>query len=134
MLTAGREREYMTLFLRTMGAFDTTAVTDDDLDEYVRCYTAPGAWGAAFQYYQAWFEDVRRNQEHAARPLAMPVLAVGGSFSSGPFPEISLREVASDVRGVVIDRCGHWIASERPAALVAALLDFLGVDTASAVR
>ena len=62
MLTAGREREYMSLFLRTMGAFDTTAVTDDDLDEYVRCYTAPGAWHAAFQYYRAWFDDVRLNQ------------------------------------------------------------------------
>jgi pimeloyl-ACP methyl ester carboxylesterase len=128
MLTAGREREYMTLFLRTMGAFDTTAVTDADIDEYVRCYTAPGAWRSAFQYYRAWFEDVRLNQEHASRPLEMPVLAIGGAFSSGPFPELSLRQVADDVVGVVIERSGHWVASERPDALVATLLDFLSAD------
>jgi len=126
MLTAGREREYMSLFLRTMGAFDTTAVTDDDIDEYVRCYTAPGAWRAAFQYYRAWFDDIRLNEAHALQPLEMPVLAIGGAFSSGPFPELSLREVAKDVSGLIIDRCGHWVASEQPEALTAALIGFLG--------
>ena len=134
MLTTGREREYMSLFLRTMGAFDTTAVTDDDIDEYVRGYTAPGAGRAAFQYYRAWFDDVRLNEAHASHPLEMPVLAIGGAFSSGPLPELSLREVANDVVGVVIDRCGHWIASERPEELTATLLDFLGAESAPATR
>ena len=91
----------------------------------MRCYTAPGGWHAAFQYYRAWFDDVRLNQRHAARRLEMPVLAIGGAFSSGPFPELSLREVADDVTGVIIERCGHWVASEQPDALVATLLDFL---------
>jgi pimeloyl-ACP methyl ester carboxylesterase len=129
MLTSGRERAYMTMFLRTMGAFDTTAVTNTDIDEYVRCYTAPGAWHAAFQYYRAWFDDVRQNEIHAATPLDMPVLALGGSFSSGPFPELSLRSVARDVTGRIIDRCGHWVASERPDALTDELIEFLGVGS-----
>jgi pimeloyl-ACP methyl ester carboxylesterase len=125
MLTAGKERAYLSLFLKTMGAYDSTAVTEDDIDEYVRCYTAPGAWHAAFQYYRAWFDDVAQNEVHATSPLDMPVLAVGGDFSSGSFPEQSLNAVAKDVTGCIIDRCGHWIASEQPDALVRALVDLL---------
>ena len=124
MLTSGKERAYMSLFLKTMGAFDPTAVTESDLDEYVRCYTAPGAWHAAFQYYRAWFDDVAQNEIHAATPMEMPVLAVGGAFSSGPFPAQSLALVANDVTTCIIDRCGHWVASERPDALVAELVAF----------
>jgi pimeloyl-ACP methyl ester carboxylesterase len=125
MLTAGKERAYLSYFLKTLGAYDPTAVTEEDVDEYVRCYTAPGAWHAAFQYYRAWFDDVAQNEIHAAVPLDMPVLGIGGSFSSATFPEQSLKAVARDVSGQVIDRCGHWIASEQPAALVDALVSFL---------
>jgi pimeloyl-ACP methyl ester carboxylesterase len=134
MLTAGWERAYVTMFLRTMGASDPTAVTDDDIDEYLRCYTAPGASHAAFEYYRAWFDDVRQNQAHAATPLELPVLAVGGAFSSGPFPELSLRGVANDVTGCIIERCGHWVASEQPDELTGALLDFLGAAAPAAPR
>ena len=65
-----------------------------------------------------------QNEIHAATPLEMPVLAVGGAFSSGPFPEQSLNAVAKDVTGRIIDRCGHWIASEQPDALVDVLVTF----------
>ena len=68
---------------------------------------APGTWHTAFEYYRAWFDDVRQNEAHAATPLEMPVLAIGGAYSSGPFPELSLREVANDVTGCIIERCGH---------------------------
>ena len=69
---------------------------------------------------------------HATRPRELPVLAIGGAFSSGAFPELSLRHVADDVVDVVIDRSGHWVASERPDALVTTLLGFLDVKEATA--
>jgi pimeloyl-ACP methyl ester carboxylesterase len=125
MLTTGKERAYLSYFLKTLGAYDPTAVTEEDVDEYVRCYTAPGAWSAAFQYYRAWFDDVAQNQVHAEVPLEIPVLGIGGAFSSATFPQQSLEAVARDVTGQVIDRCGHWIASEQPGALVEALTGFL---------
>lgn len=40
-LIAGREREYFTAFIKHE-CFDPDAVTQDALDEYVRCYAAPG--------------------------------------------------------------------------------------------
>jgi pimeloyl-ACP methyl ester carboxylesterase len=64
----------------------------------------------------------------------MPVLAIGGAFSSGPFPELSLREVANDVTGCIIERCGHWVASEQPDELTGALLGFLGAPVPAARR
>ncbi len=98
MLTAGKERAYLSFFLKTMGAYDTTAVTESDIDEYVRCYTAPGAWHAAFQYYRAWFDDVAQNEIHATTPLEMPVLAIGGSFSTGSPPSSRVRSPTSSSR------------------------------------
>jgi pimeloyl-ACP methyl ester carboxylesterase len=39
-----------------------------------------------------------------------------------------MREVASDVRGVVIEPCGHFLAEERPDELATALLAFFGEE------
>ena len=35
-----------------------------------------------------------------------------------------MRRMASDVRGGVIENCGHWMPEERPAALLQQLLAF----------
>ena len=52
-LVAGRERIYLTWFYRT--AYNPTAIGEEDIDEYVRCYSAPGAMRAGFEYYRAVF-------------------------------------------------------------------------------
>jgi pimeloyl-ACP methyl ester carboxylesterase len=57
--------------------------------------------------------------------LAMPVLAVGAAFSLGDFVAANARDYASDVTGVVVPTCGHWIYEERPSELTQTLLDFL---------
>jgi len=37
-----------------------------------------------------------------------------------------LREFAANVSGGSIERCSHYVADERPDALAAALIEFLG--------
>lgn len=39
-----------------------------------------------------------------------------------------VNEVATNVRGGVIERCGHWIADERPEYLTEQLLAFFGEE------
>ena len=56
----------------------------------------------------------------------MPVLALGGAASAGPFMTQMMNQVAADVRGGSINRSGHWITEEQPDALTARLLDFFG--------
>ncbi len=41
----------------------------------------------------------------------------------------SLRRVATDVRGGVIENCGHWMPEEQPEALLGHLLPFLDAHT-----
>lgn len=122
-LVEGKERMYITHFY-TAFAYNPTAFTKEDIDEYARTYSAPGAMRAGFEYYRAFPEDVRQNREYAKRKLTMPVLALGGASATGTLPLRQLREVATNVRGGVMERCGHWLATECPDRLTQQLLTF----------
>jgi pimeloyl-ACP methyl ester carboxylesterase len=54
------------------------------------------------------------------------VLALGGgkAFGRGRETLSSLQRVAVDVRGGVVDDCGHWMAEEKPELIANALLEF----------
>ncbi len=125
-LVAGRERLYLEWFYRQ--AYDPSAFSPEDIDEYVRCYSAPGAMRAGFEYYRAIWTDLEHQRENAKTPLPMPVLALGGSASFGERTLESCRRIARDVRGGVIERTGHWIAEEQPEQLCDALLDFFAEE------
>lgn len=124
MLVTGRERAYLSQFYQL--AYNPTAITGTDVDEYRRCYAAPGGLRAYFAHYRALPQDNERIAQSARYPLAMPVLAIGGQSSLGSMVEASMRRVATDVRGEVLPECGHWIPEEQPEALVARLLAFFG--------
>lgn len=83
-------------------------------DEYTRTYSAPGAMRAGFEYYRAFPEDVRQNREYAKTKLKMPVLALGGASATNTLPLRQMREVSSDVRGGVMEGCGHWLKGRVP--------------------
>ncbi len=126
VLVAGREREYLSWFYRT--AYNPTAITEEDIDEYVRCYAAPGGMRAGFEYYRAFWDDVAHNTENAKTKLTMPVLALGGKYSFGKQTLRSLQTLAENVRGGEIDQCGHWVAEEQPEYLTKQLLTFFGEE------
>jgi pimeloyl-ACP methyl ester carboxylesterase len=100
-----------------------------DLDEYLRTYTQPGALSAGFAYYRNIPVDTADNRAllEAGLRLPMPVLAIGGGRAEargrGSEPEASLKVIADDVTGAVIDDSGHFVPEERPEALAALLLD-----------
>jgi pimeloyl-ACP methyl ester carboxylesterase len=128
MLVAGRERQYLQAFFNVR-IFDTSAISEDDLDIYTSAYTAPGAMRAGFELYRAFDRDADDNREALKRngKLTIPVLAVGGATStSGPLVEAMMHEVADNVTGLRISGAAHWIAEENPAAFTAGLLEFLG--------
>jgi pimeloyl-ACP methyl ester carboxylesterase len=131
MLTQGREREYLGWFYREF-CWQRDAITPADIDEYVRCYSRPGAMRAGFGYYRALpqdRDDNRRVLESGFR-LPMPVLALGGARTEArgraEEPLESLRAIARDVRGGAIAECGHFIPEEQPALLAERLLAFFG--------
>lgn len=122
MLVAGRERAYLSWFYRS--GYDPSAISEEDIDEYVRCYSAPGGMRAGFEYYRAFPADAEHNAEQAKTKLTIPVLALGGQQSLGMMALDAMKDLAEDVRGGEIERCGHWIAEERPEYLTEHLLQF----------
>jgi pimeloyl-ACP methyl ester carboxylesterase len=133
-LTQGREEVYLSWFYRTF-AYRHDAIGPEDVKEYLRTYRQPGAMRAGFAYYRALAQDVADNAAIIARmKLPMPVLAMGGAVSyphgrgRGRDPEQSLRRVAVDVRGEVVEGCGHFIPEEAPELLAARLLEFFAEE------
>ena len=57
----------------------------------------------------------------------MPVLALGGNNGWGRGTEVleSLQRLGSNVRGGVLDNCGHFMPEEQPELLLQHLLPFL---------
>jgi len=123
-LVDGNERAYLSWFYREL-ASDPGAITEADVEEYVRCYSEPGALRAGFNYYREAATDAVDIAEHAADPLELPVLAYGGRRGFREATEAAMRQVATDVRGGVVEDCGHWIPEERPAFLREELTGFL---------
>jgi pimeloyl-ACP methyl ester carboxylesterase len=78
-----------------------------------------------FQLYRAFPAIITQNQKRKAQRLSLPVLAIGGSESSGEGPGNTMKLVAGDVQTVVIPGCGHWLAEQAPDEMLAAVTRFL---------
>ena len=133
-LTAGREDVYLSWFYRTF-AYRPDAIGPNDLQEYLRTYTQPGAMRAGFAFYRAIGQDVADNEKIIAGfKLPMPVLTVAGGVSyphargRGAEAEESLKCAAADVHSEIVPACGHFVPEEAPAFLNARLLSFFGED------
>jgi pimeloyl-ACP methyl ester carboxylesterase len=124
LLITGREREYFSYFIKHE-CHDPTAISDDNLNEYIRCYSSPGGLRCTFEIYRATLEDAVQNREAAKTKLKMPVLAVGSQYFIGADNERQMHEVAEDVRGVILPR-GHQLAEECPDQLAAEYIKFFG--------
>jgi len=122
LLITGKEREYFTYFIKHE-CHDPTAISEDNLNEYIRCYSSPGGLRCCFNIYRATLESGRQNRESAKRKLKMPVLAVGSKYFIADDNERQMREVAENVKGVILPR-GHQLAEECPEALAAEYIKF----------
>jgi len=122
LLITGKEKEYFTYFIKHE-CHDPTALTDENLNEYIRCYSSPGGLRSCFSIYRATLESGKQNHESAKTKLKMPVLAVGSKYFIAEDNERQMRELAENVRGVILP-WGHQLAEECPELLAAEYLKF----------
>lgn len=120
----GKERQLLSWFFWHI-AHDEAAVSPEHFEEYVRQISKPGALRAGIEYYAAVWQDAADNKQLAQTPLPMPVLAVGGESSSGPYVAELFQPVATQVQAAIIPEAGHWLGDENPTAVASRLLDFL---------
>lgn len=124
-LTQGRERLFLSWFFQNKAA-NKGAISESDIDEYTRIYSAPGAMHAGFEYYRAVFDDIAQNKEYLKTKLKMPVLALGGEKATGTAMLETMQIAADNVSGGVVPNCGHYIAEESPDYLTQKVLSFFG--------
>lgn len=122
---AGRERDLLSWYFQ-IHCDKPNAVSTDDFEIYVRALQRPGVLRAGFNYFAAVWDDSEHNRELAMKgKLSLPVLQIGGEKAVGAFGLPSAQQLASNVRGQVIEKAGHWLTDEQPAAFATALLNFL---------
>jgi pimeloyl-ACP methyl ester carboxylesterase len=123
-LISGRERLYIEWFFKN-GTYNPAAISPADVDEYVRCYSAPGGLRAGFAYSRTRPEAAERLKELTGdAKLEMPVMGLGGALTLRDMVSKAFEQVAVDVRGGAIPDCGHWIPDERPEWLAEELRGF----------
>jgi pimeloyl-ACP methyl ester carboxylesterase len=110
--------------------FSASAGTQKLPAEAVRYYidmlaADPEALRGSFELYRQFPTMIAQNEQRKSRRLTIPVLAIGGSESSGEGPGTTMRLVADDVQSVVLQGSGHWVAEQAPDALLEALTGFL---------
>jgi pimeloyl-ACP methyl ester carboxylesterase len=131
-LVEGKEMEYLSWHLRGL-ALNPSAITQEDINEYVSHYSAPGGMRAGFEYYRAFPENAIQNQNYSQTKLTMPVLALGASYipvlgGNITMPTIiyGMQQLAENVTGIRVPNSGHFIAEEQPQFLINQLSNFFG--------
>jgi pimeloyl-ACP methyl ester carboxylesterase len=107
------------------------AITDTDIDEFVRTYSRPDGWRGAIGLYQSMLQEGNEIATLVAgHKLNIPVLAIGAG--SGEFTSATMSQVSSNpVRSVTLEGVGHYAALEAPDQVARALLDFFSTAEAT---
>ena len=125
LLLTGRERAFFGQYVFPSMTATPGAVTDADIDEFVRTYARPGGWRGASGLYHSMLREGPELQALARDPgLRVPVLAVGAG--GGPFTAgVMTGAAAAPIRSVQLEGVGHYVALEAPEELAKALLSFI---------
>jgi pimeloyl-ACP methyl ester carboxylesterase len=123
-LTAGHEREYLTWWFRSK-ALRPDCFTNQEIEAYCHEYSKPNRLTQGWAYYRAIPRTAEINRQFATKPLAMPVLAIGGSNSAGLNLARAITQSTPGVVGEVIAESGHFVPEEQPERTLAVLLGAL---------
>ncbi len=125
-VTEGHERAFLNYFYQSSPMhYVKGAINNADVNYYLRYFMQPGRMTAGFNFYRTIEQDVRDNNIWAVHPLQMPVLAIGGDVQAKDEVAKVMRNVAGNVKQIVMKNTGHFIAEERPAEFVTVITDFI---------
>jgi haloacetate dehalogenase len=129
-LVTGREEVYLRFLFRSW-AHDPSAIEEEAVQEYVRCFRQPGALRAAFDDYRAGGTiDLEQDRADRDRRVAAPTLVLWAGAQRPPQAADMLaawKDRCQYVEGGAVPGCGHFIPEEQPTALLDALTAFLRI-------
>ncbi|HET7392023.1 MAG TPA: alpha/beta hydrolase [Nitrososphaeraceae archaeon] len=131
-LVEGKETTYLSWFYHNL-AYNPAAITQQDINEFVGHYSAPGGMRDGFNYFRAFPQDAIQNMNYSKIKLTMPVLAVGAGYIPAfggnvtiNYALYGMQALAQNVRGIQVPNSGHWIPEERPDFVIKMLDNFFG--------
>ena len=129
-LVQGKEMMYLSWFYRNL-AYNPSAITQTDINEFVSHYSAPGGMHAGFEYYRAFPQDAIQNINYSKTKLTMPVLALGAGYiptfgGNITMPSIvyGMQKLAQNATGITVPNSGQWIPEEQPNFVIKILDNF----------
>jgi pimeloyl-ACP methyl ester carboxylesterase len=125
LISANLEAYLRHFYTSTTYNYSPAVFTNDDIAEYVRVYSAPGAVRAGLQYYSTALHEDLENLSSCTRKLTLAIMAWGGEAFLGNLVPI-WQAVAENVQGGVVKQCGHFIAEEAPDFTIEQALQFFG--------
>lgn len=123
LISANLEAYLRYFYTSTAYNYSPAVFNDDDIAEYVRVYSAPGAVRAGLQYYRTALQEDLETLTSCTRKLTLPISAWGGEGFLGNIVP-SWLAVADNVQGGEVKQCGHFIAEENPDFTIRQTLDF----------
>ena len=125
-MVAGREGPFFEHFINSH-AVNKAVFTPELLNAYARSYAKPQSFHAAMEYYRALPETQRRNVPLFENKLTMETMAIGGDspVSVGQFQLDQLAKYTTNMEGVLLPNCGHWVPEECAESFNATITNFL---------
>jgi len=111
-LIEGREEQYLRHFFRDF-AYNPTAISEEELQQYVMQMRQPGNLRASLNHYGYIPQMAEQTAELTRSKLLVPMLAWAGRSSFGDHCFTSAKAIAMSAQGGVIDNCGHWVFEEK---------------------
>jgi pimeloyl-ACP methyl ester carboxylesterase len=116
-LIVGKEREFLTWFYDNKSA-TAGAVSPASVDEFLRTFSGREGVLGSLGVYRAAFTTMEQTALLRSAKVQVPVIAIGGSHSRGDQIREMVSLVATNVSGVVVPNCGHFVPEEHPQELV----------------
>jgi len=127
-LVRGREEVYLKHFYDKL-SFNTAAISQGDVDEYVAGYSKEGAMRCGVRVYEAFEEDKKENREWLDKhgKCGVPSLVLSGKESGhgGQVAKAMGRQMYENWKMVDVEESGHYIAEENPEGFMRAIVEFV---------
>lgn len=122
-------RAFVGEYLYPLYGVPPTAVSAEDVTEFVRTYGRPGGFSGASGLYRGMLTEGQELRNLAQDvPLRAPVTTVGsrgGGFTHAAFRGVTTQEATS----IQLDGVGHYVAQEAPQPLADILIEAFATST-----
>ena len=125
MLIQGKERAFWEFWIKAE-TWNPNTISQEALDEWISCLTAPGGLRGCLETYRAGLKNATINRRLIQEKLTLPIMTIGAPEFFGPLVEDQMARLSNGVeRAVVFEACGHSLALEAPERLAAMLHEFM---------